>query len=62
MKNPSNTSGDIGGGTITPSSGTKGKFDVATSNTQKSGALGPKVLHMMQHSMFFIINGSNYVY
>uniref|UniRef100_UPI00201F73D8 RHS repeat-associated core domain-containing protein n=2 Tax=Escherichia coli TaxID=562 RepID=UPI00201F73D8 len=42
MNNPSNTLGGIGGGTITPSAGTKGTFKVATSNTQKSGALGPK--------------------
>ncbi|WP_375224219.1 RHS repeat-associated core domain-containing protein [Erwinia amylovora] len=42
MNSPSNTAGGIGGGTITSSSGTKGTFSVATSNTQKSGALGPK--------------------
>ncbi|ECQ6566614.1 hypothetical protein FZU01_22605 [Salmonella enterica subsp. enterica] len=42
MNNPSNTLGGIGGGTITPSSGTKVTFDVATSNIQKSGALGSK--------------------
>ncbi|WP_223881605.1 hypothetical protein [Affinibrenneria salicis] len=42
MNNPSNTVSGIGGGVIMPSSGTKGTFSVATSNTQKSGALGPK--------------------
>ncbi len=42
MNSPSNTVGGIGGGTIKPSSGTKGTFSVATSNAQKSGALGPK--------------------
>ena len=36
MNSPSNTTSDIGGGTIIPSAGTEGKFKVATGNTEKT--------------------------
>ncbi|EJX0633966.1 hypothetical protein ACLLH4_004695 [Salmonella enterica] len=40
MNSPSNTAGGIGGGTITPSAGTKGKFDIATGNKEIGERIG----------------------
>jgi hypothetical protein len=40
MDSPSNTVSGIGGGTITPSAGTKGKFKVATGNKDITRTIG----------------------
>ncbi|WP_181573546.1 hypothetical protein [Photorhabdus laumondii] len=42
MSKPSNTAGGIGGGTITPSVGTKGKFKVATGNKDITRDIGKR--------------------
>ncbi|HAV1239756.1 TPA: hypothetical protein JGU28_004541 [Salmonella enterica] len=55
MNSPSNTTSGIGGGTITPSAGTKGKFKVATGNkdiTRDIGARGSShdaIFHVLSY-------------
>lgn len=55
MNSPSNTTSGIGGGTITLSMGTKGKFEVATGNkdiTRDIGARGSShdaIFHVLSY-------------